>query len=444
MISECVLQGNLIQRSLDVEADALELARRVWQPGSVLLWSADGSGPSYLAAHPVAVSDALDPEPALAWGSAAGGEWAHVPRWFGLLSYEAERARLERPEWTAPDARALPLWHGRRWCRYGAVAVIIPGQVVVVGDEATAVRELCAQLSHAAPRRTPARQTKDGGSVSLRRVSPDEKSVQEQAAEHRAMVERALERIREGDVYQINLARRLDFRAQGDALELLALMSETVRAPYAAAFELPDGTSIVSTSPELFLQTDASRQVLTAPIKGTRPRTGNPNVDALTARELERDVKERAELAMVVDVERNDVGRIAEYGSVIAETPRVLPYSTVFHRVARVRGVARPDVTRRELFEALLPSGSVTGAPKIRAMELIAELEAQRRGLYTGALGYIDHAGCVNLGMAIRCLVKRDAEAHYHVGGGIVIRSEPQRELEETFWKAEQVLRSSS
>jgi anthranilate/para-aminobenzoate synthase component I len=390
------------------------------------------------------VSDALDPEPGLVWGSAAGAKWGHVPRWFGVLSYETERARLERPAWSRSDHRPAPLFQGRRWWRYGAVVVITHGQVAVVGDDAAAVRELGAQLSHDSPRRTPARPINHDGSVSLWRVNADEASVQEQAESHRALVERALERIREGDVYQINLARRLDFRAQGNALELLALMSETVRAPYAAAFELPDETSIVSTSPELFLQTDDSRQVLTAPIKGTRPRTGNPNVDALTTRELERDVKERAELAMVVDVERNDVSRIAAYGSVIAETPRVLPYSTVFHRVARVRGVARPDVTRRELFEALLPSGSVTGAPKIRAMELIAEFEAQRRGLYTGALGYIDHAGCVNLGMAIRCLVKRQAEAHYHVGGGIVIRSDPQRELEETFWKAEQVLRSSA
>jgi para-aminobenzoate synthetase len=280
--------------------------------------------------------------------------------------------------------------------------------------------------------------------ASLERLDADRVALDEQAERYRSMVSAAVELIREGDVYQINLARRLDFEARGDALSMLLRMSETVRAPYAAAFELPNELSVISTSPELLLQTDAARQVLTVPIKGTRPRTGDTAADARTASELEHDVKELAELAMVVDVERNDVGRVAEYGSVIAETPRVLPYSTVFHRLARVRGVASENVSRRQVLEALLPSGSVTGAPKIRAMELIAQLEEHRRGLYTGALGYISHDGCVNLGMAIRCLVTREREAHYHVGGGIVIRSDPQRELEETFWKAEQVLRVQS
>lgn len=420
--------------TLDVPVDPVELARRVWGTGSVLLHSGDGSGASFVACSPLARSNELDPEPALHWGR-EDTPYGHVPRWIGVLPYEAQRHRLERPRWSAPEARSAPLISNCFWYRYGAVAVI-DDRVTVVGDEPAAVAELCARLSRGA-----SSNSADALEARISRLGDADAHTEQQAARHRAIVARALELIRDGDVYEINLARRLDFDVAGDTLALLGAMSRAVAAPYAAALELDHGVGVASTSPELFLQTDCHRRVLTVPIKGTRPRIGDAQVDAATERELEADSKERAELAMVVDVERNDVGRIAELGSVIAESPRVLPYSTVFHRVARVRGTARPDVTRRELFEAMLPSGSVTGAPKIRAMELIAELEEHRRGLYTGALGYIAHDGSVQLGMAIRCLVRKGPEAHYHVGGGIVLRSDPDRELAETFWKSEQVLR---
>lgn len=417
---------------LAVSAEPLELARRVWGQGSVLLWSADGSGRSYLASSPLAVSAELDPEPELPWGGGAAlARWGQVPRWIGVLPYEAQRERSERVGWAQPDQREMPLLTTPVWYRYGAVAEL-SDQVVVVGDDARAVRDLCERLSAPTDQSAVAR-----GSITRLHVAEDAA----RATQHRRLVSRALELIRDGDVYEINLARRLEFEVEGDSLGLLDLMSETVRAPYAAALELPNGVGVVSTSPELCLQTDERRRLLTAPIKGTRPRTGDARIDAEVERELEADPKERAELSMVVDVERNDIGRVAVFGSVIAETPRVLPYSTVFHRVARVRGTARPDVTRRQVLEAVLPSGSVTGAPKVRAMELIASLETHRRGLYTGAIGYVGHDGCVQLAMAIRCLVRRGPVAHYHVGGGIVIRSDPEREFQETLWKAEQVLR---
>lgn len=423
---------------LDLPPHPAVLARRVWGDDSVLLQSSDGSGPSFIARSPLARSTQLDPEPSLTWGPPTSAH-SHVPRWIGVLSYEAQRSRLERARWSTLETRPAPLVSECLWYRFGAVAVVTD-RVTVVGDDPRAVADLCQRLSM--PSRDPILHATKPARIA--RVDADDASRRRQADRHRANVERALELIRDGDVYEINLARRLDFAVEGDTLALLEVMSESVAAPYAAALELGGGVGVVSTSPELLLQTDCHRRVLTAPIKGTRPRTGNAPVDEAAARDLEHDPKERAELAMVVDVERNDVGRIAEFGSVIAETPRVLPYSTVLHRVARVRGTARANVTRRELFEALLPSGSVTGAPKVRAMELIAELEEQRRGLYTGGLGYIGHDGCVHLGMAIRCLVRHDAVAHYHVGGGIVLRSDPERELAETFWKAEQVLRNST
>lgn len=427
---------SVVVREVNVPAAPMTLARRVWRPGSVCLWSADASGPSFIGVHPVAQSSALDPEEDLAWRD-EDSTFGWVPRWFGVLPYEAQRARCERQRWSKPDVRPPPLLDEQLWVRY-AVVVAVTDRVYVIGEDEAAVDDTVRRMGEtpAAPTASIRRQLAGSGDR--------ERQLAAQESRHRGMVEEAIRSIRAGDVYQVNLARRLDFDVQGDALALLALMSETVPAPFAAAFDLPSGVGVASTSPELLLSTDTRRQVLTVPIKGTRPRSGESSLDATTASELERDVKERAELAMVVDVERNDVGRIAEFGSVVAETPRVLPFSTVFHRLARVRGVARKDVSRTELLEAMLPSGSVTGAPKVRAMELIAQWEEHRRGLYTGALGYITRDGCLRLSMAIRCLVSQGGVGHYHVGGGIVVKSDPERELQETFWKAEQVLRTSS
>jgi anthranilate/para-aminobenzoate synthase component I len=199
---------------------------------------------------------------------------------------------------------------------------------------------------------------------------------------------------------------------------------------------------VAASSPELFLSLGPRGELLTLPIKGTRPRGADARADAAMAEGLENDPKERAELSMVVDVERNDLGRVARIGSVrVPGAPRVEAFGAVLHRTASVRAALRPGVTRTELLEAMLPSGSVTGAPKIRAMELIAALEAARRGLYTGAFGFLSHDGGLRLGMAIRTVTARDEIAHYFAGGGIVFGSEPAREVLETRWKAAQILR---
>jgi anthranilate/para-aminobenzoate synthase component I len=186
---------------------------------------------------------------------------------------------------------------------------------------------------------------------------------------------------------------------------------------------------------------------LTSPIKGTRPRDHDAAKDQALAQQLASDAKERAELAMVIDVERNDLGRVAEVGSVkLSGSPRVVPCGGVWHRMADVTARLDARRDRHALLKAMAPSGSVTGAPKLRAMEVIAELEAARRGLYTGALGYLAHDGGLTLSMAIRTLVLQGgtdggvAEASYSSGGGIVLDSDPQLELEETEWKARQLL----
>jgi anthranilate/para-aminobenzoate synthase component I len=178
---------------------------------------------------------------------------------------------------------------------------------------------------------------------------------------------------------------------------------------------------------------------MTSPIKGTRPRGTDAASDARLREELASDPKERAELSMIIDVERNDLGRVSAIGSVRAQAPIVTAQGLVWHRRANVLGRLRGDVGRAELMAAMVPSGSVTGAPKVRAMELIARLEAQRRGLYTGGIGFLTHAGEMTLAMAIRTLTVRDGIGHYFTGGGIVADSQPELELEETRWKARQL-----
>ncbi|HEV8248015.1 MAG TPA: chorismate-binding protein, partial [Polyangiaceae bacterium] len=205
---------------------------------------------------------------------------------------------------------------------------------------------------------------------------------------------------------------------------------------YSLALDWPE-LAVVATSPELFLGQSPGGLVWTSPIKGTRPRHPDLATDAALARELDEDPKEIAELTMIIDVERNDLGRLALPGSVrLRGAPELEAHASVHHRVATIEARLRPGVGRHELLSAMLPSGSVSGAPKVRAMEIIAELEAHRRGLYTGAFGVITHDGSLELGMAIRTLSIAGDHADYFSGGGIVADSVPEREVEETLWKA--------
>ncbi|MES1179529.1 MAG: anthranilate synthase component I family protein [Myxococcales bacterium] len=371
----------------------------------------------------MAHSDALDPEPGLAL--AARSPLHAVPRWVGLLPYECRRG-LERGG--QGSARAVPQLVSPHWVRYAAVAVIGGGRVRVVGEAREPVQELAARLRSRGS-------VREADSVALERTTELE------APElHRARIRRALEHIRAGDLYQVNLARRFELRVRGRAADLLERLQRRGSPPYSAAFDWAE-LSVASVSPELFLSLDTSGVLFTSPIKGTRPRGENEARNTELARELDADLKERAELTMVLDVERNDLARLARPGSVqLVVPPHVEAHGTVLHRVATLRAEQRPGVTRSELLERMLPSGSVTGAPKVRAMDLIAELEAERRGLYTGAFGYLAHDGSLELGMAIRTLTVRGEQGHYWAGGGIVADSDPEREVQETLWKAEALL----
>jgi anthranilate/para-aminobenzoate synthase component I len=409
-------------RELPLAPDVLALARRLAdEPELALLWSASGGGPSFIAVRPLSVSDALDPEPELLARS-SDRLLARAPRWIGLLPYEALRG-IERPGFVPADGRLEPHCREPAWWRLGAV-VCVGARVTVVGDDEASVDSLSERLMSARERAP--------GAVRIEEVTA------EPVDRHGERVRAALELIREGQIYQINLARRLELQVQGDAVDVLQYLCRDTRPPYAAAFRF-GASSVVCTSPELVLEHRASGRILTSPIKGTRPRGVDARSDARLREELADDPKERAELSMIIDVERNDVGRVSTIGSVRASEPSVSTHGLVWHRRAHVSGVLAPGVSRARLLEAMLPSGSVTGAPKVRAMELIASLEAARRGLYTGALGFITHAGEMTLAMAIRTLTTQGMEGHYFTGGGIVVDSDPEREIEETRWKAQQL-----
>lgn len=416
--------NKLHARSLRIQANSLNIARSLAaHSGFSFLWAASGDGPSYVAAYPTRVSDALDPEPELALESSTG-QWGDVPRWVGLLPYECMRG-LERAAWTRrSEDRAAPHVERPRWLRYGAV-IRVAEDVVVVGDDECAVERLAGLAT---------RRVGSSAVVAEPSGEPEPDDV------HRARIERALELIGQGEIYQVNLARRFQFSLSARAVDCVARFARRARAPFMFGME-HDGLMVAGGSPELFLELGAGRQLVTLPIKGTRPRGTDAIADRALARDLDADPKERAELAMVVDVERNDLGRIAVTGSVRASrAPRVRTFGSVHHRVARVAARLRDGLGREDALKATLPSGSVTGAPKVRAMEVIAELESERRGLYTGAFGHVGHDGSMRLAMAIRTLTAKHGVAHYFAGGGIVADSDPRREVEETRWKAVQML----
>lgn len=250
------------------------------------------------------------------------------------------------------------------------------------------------------------------------------------------LVERAQEYIRAGDIYQVNLTRRFSIPAgDTDPRGLFRHLWAVSEAPLSAFVEIPGG-AICSASPELFLAIDG-RQVTTRPIKGTRPRDRDPLRDRVNAYELTASPKERAELVMITDLERNDLGRVCEFGSVLVdELVKRETYSHVHHLVSTVTGTLRQGMDPLSAVRACFPGGSITGAPKKRAMEIIAELEPEGRGWYTGAVGYFGYDGSVQFNIAIRTIVVEAGVVHFHTGSGITGDSDPGSEFEETNHKA--------
>jgi para-aminobenzoate synthetase component 1 len=254
-------------------------------------------------------------------------------------------------------------------------------------------------------------------------------------------VGRVLEYIAAGDIYQVNLSQRFSVPYAGDPMALYERLRRQSPAPFAAYLDLGDAV-ILSASPERFLRV-AGREVETRPIKGTRPRGGTAEEDERLAAELLSSAKDRAELVMIVDLERNDLGKVCDYGTVrVSELARLEAHPTVFHLVATVTGRLRPGVTAVDALRACFPGGSITGAPKIRAMQIIEELEPTHRGFYTGSIGYLGWDGRADLNIAIRTILLKDGMAHFQVGGGIVADSDPDSEYEETLHKGRALMRA--
>jgi anthranilate synthase component 1 len=256
-------------------------------------------------------------------------------------------------------------------------------------------------------------------------------------------VEVAKDAIAAGEAIQVVLARRQSFDlptdpGTGKALDGIGLYRSLRRvnpSPYLFFVRVP-AFEVVGASPELLVQVDGDK-LTTHPIAGTRPRGANPAEDQLLAEQLQRDPKERAEHVMLVDLGRNDLGRVAKPGSVtVSKYMDVERYSHVLHLVSHVEGKLRPDLDALDALRAVFPAGTLSGAPKVRAMQLIAAAEGERRGLYGGAVGYLGYDGNMDTAITIRSAVLREGRAHVHTGAGIVAGSVPEKEFEETEHKA--------
>jgi para-aminobenzoate synthetase len=244
-----------------------------------------------------------------------------------------------------------------------------------------------------------------------------------------------------GDIYQANLTQRFSMFWEGDPWNLYSQLHRQNPAPFAAFLPYSD-FQILCSSPERFIRIQTDGLIETRPIKGTRPRGISPTEDQSQAFELQNSPKDRAELTMIIDLERNDLGRICKFGSV--KVPNLITlekYPTVWHLASTVTGQLRSGLKTSDIIQAVFPGGSITGAPKIRAMEIIEELELYKRGLYTGSIGYMGFDGAWDLNIVIRTILIKDGKAYIHVGGGIVADSIPESEYNETLDKAKALFR---
>jgi anthranilate synthase component I len=272
-------------------------------------------------------------------------------------------------------------------------------------------------------------------------IGPPKPNIVDEAAsncapgDYEAMVERSLEHIAAGDVFQVVPSQRFSRETTADAFDVYRMLRVINPSPYLFLFDLGD-LHIVGSSPEALVRLQG-REAETWPIAGTRPRGRTEEEDRALERELLSSEKERAEHVMLVDLGRNDLGRVSEIGSVNVEDLMVVErYSHVMHLVSRVTGTIRDGVTPVDVLRAVFPAGTVSGAPKVRAMEIIDDLEPSRRGVYAGAIGYVDLSGNLDTCIALRTLVMKDGVAYAQAGAGIVADSRPEDEEAETRNKA--------
>ncbi len=351
--------------------------------------------------------------------------------WFGWLGYRLAQ-RVERVPLVENRPVALPEFHlayydnvlhqdrdGVWWFE----ALVTPERRDAIDDRVARLWDVLG----------------DAGAVEADGASTPLRLSRDVAEHHLRAVAECRERIAAGEIFQANICLRLDGEYHGAATELLRAALGRGGVPrYAAAFDTPDG-GIVSLSPELFLRREG-RTVRTGPIKGTAVRPPDPILADEILRSLCESGKDAAEHVMIVDLMRNDIGRVCEYGSVTAPRhPTAEAHPGLWHLVTTVQGRLRPDVGDGELLRATFPPGSVTGAPKVQSLIVIAELEPTGREVYTGAVGYVSPLAGLELNVAIRTLELGDGHLWLGVGGGIVADSDPQAELEEALAKARPV-----
>jgi len=371
-----------------------------------------------------------------------------APGWIGYIGYEMGR-HIERLPGRAVRDTALP---DLRLGFYDAVAVFDAIQASwflysLVFDEPPPGAGEASGLQRHMLTETPA----EAGEY--RPVRPEQAdAAMRPAADARSpfapevyqdTVAKCVDYIAAGDIFQVNLSQRFTAPLAADPLDIYRILRRRNPAWYAAYLRFESQgqpCAVLSSSPELFLSL-RGRRVITRPIKGTRRRTGRDDVDARAAADLLASGKDNAELAMIIDLLRNDLGRVCKYNTVRVTDPcRLETHPTVFHLVGTVEGELCDDVGQVELLRATFPGGSITGAPKIRSMEIIDELEPTARGVYTGGIGHVGTDGQATWNIAIRTMVCDGQSAHVQVGGGIVADSDPVAEYQETLDKARALL----
>ncbi len=355
--------------------------------------------------------------------------WPFIGGWFVFLGYELA-AEIE-PVVQFPSANdGFPVAFASRCPAVIYARQEQPGVIHLVAENAALLAEMHAELKQL--QRLP-----DAGITTLRDLQPDSPETFKQA------VEKIHEYILAGDVFQVNLSRgwQASFAQQVDAIALYRSLRKANPAPFAGMVRW-QGHTLMSSSPERLVTTRQS-EVQSRPIAGTRPRGRDEASDRALSRELLAHPKERAEHIMLIDLERNDLGRVCETGSVeVNELMVVETYKHVHHIVSNVRGRLRNEVSPIDVIRAVFPGGTITGCPKVRCMEIIAELEQQGRSFYTGSIGYLGLDGSMDLNILIRSMLLKENQIGFRTGAGIVADSRADNEVAETEDKARGLLRA--
>jgi anthranilate synthase component 1 len=370
------------------------------------------------------------------WRAASVAEQTGLPfpfhgGWFLFLSYELAR-------FLEPTLASMP--PGNTW----PVAVATRFPAAVIRDHATQTTLLVSERSNddtLNQMEQDLRRVEGGAGVPNTPVSADEIE-EEDPVLYRQRIARILDYIRAGDTYQVNLSRawRLRLKQRTAAIDIYEQLRRANPAPFAGLMTIDSDRAVISSSPERLVSVCHGR-INTRPIAGTYPRSANAEEDQALAQALVRNPKERAEHVMLVDLERNDLGRICRTGSVRTDESLVVEsYRHVHHIVSNIRGELNAGTTPAQVIRAVFPGGTITGCPKLRTMQIIAEQEGAARGAYTGSMGYINRDGSLDLNILIRTLTLDGNAVQLRAGGGIVADSDPERELNETRAKAKGML----